>query len=69
MRDLNDLKDRIFGRETNPDKRLIEQITYLMMELNISYRDMMEMPIPAFKYLMGSLGDIRKRENKQMKKK
>lgn len=62
------LQHKLVGRHTNQEKQLIQQIALLMMEMNISYKDMMEMPIPAFIQLGQALVDIRKMEAKLQKK-
>lgn len=65
---LNALQEKIISRKTNPEKLIVQQIALLMMELNISYKDMMEMPIPAFMQLGKALADIKKMEAKAYKK-
>ncbi len=62
------LKNQILGRKTNPEKQLLLQTVALMMELNISYKDMMEMPISAYVQLSNGLTEIKKMEAKLYKK-
>jgi len=61
---LKELEIKIFSRKTNPEKVLIQKMALLMMELNISYKDLMDMPIPAFIHLSNALEEIKKREHK-----
>lgn len=65
---LEEIKSRVFGKKYTSDKQLVQQIAHVMLEYGISYQEMMDLPIPAFLQLQSSLQEIRKQEQKGLKK-
>lgn len=51
------------------EKKVTKTIFYLMKELNVSYKDVMDMPIPAFMFLVQHLKENSEEEKRSMKRK
>ena len=57
---INSIRDRIFQGDTT--EQLIDTITIMMSEGMGSYKEIMDMPLPAFSVLVESLGRVRKKQ-------
>ena len=58
------LKLNILGGNNDPEGDLVLTIAIMMMELNLSYEEIMNLPIPAFSELNKALLKIKKEQNK-----
>jgi hypothetical protein len=58
------LKLNILGGNNDPEGDLVLTIAIMMMELNLSYEEVMNLPIPAFSELNKALLKIKKEQNK-----
>ncbi len=64
MLNPKELQDRVLSGADNEDK-IIVMIATLMRDLNISYSDMMNMPIPAYLSLIKARRKVLIAENKR----
>lgn len=64
---INDIRKRIFGGKRSEDN-FISALMGLMREFGLSYKEVLDIPIPTFKIMMNELNKENKKRKRKMRK-